>query len=102
VAATGVTVGQGSAITRVISATATLDFANTLEGSKSDLNIALVGAALGDTVAIGVPNASTVANGCFTAWVSATDTVTVRFTNNSLATSYDPASGTFRATVIKF
>jgi hypothetical protein len=56
---------------------------------------------VGDVVSLGVDNASVVAAGNFTAWVSAADTVTVRYSNNSLVTAYDPASGTFKVIVFK-
>lgn len=81
--------------------TATLDFPNTVAGTSSDLTITVTGAADGDVVAIGVPNASTVANGCFTAWVSASNTVTIRYSNNDALSAYNPASGTFKATIIR-
>jgi hypothetical protein len=89
-------------LAKTLTSTATLDFGNTAAGTSTDLTITVTGAADGDPVTIGVPNGSTVANGCFTAWVSATNTVTVRFSNNSLVTAYDPASGTFRASVIHY
>ena len=54
---------------------------------------------VGDTVSLGLP-ASPDANGCFTAWVSAADTVTVRF-NNYSSGAIDPASATYRVDVIK-
>lgn len=76
-------------------ASATLDFPSTSAGTSSDLTISLPGAALGDIIGIGVPNGSTLSNGCFTAWVSASGTVTVRFTNNDTLSALDPASGTF-------
>ena len=53
-----------------------------------------------ELVSLGVPNASVNANTCFTAWVSATDTVTVRF-NNYSSGAIDPASGTFKIKVFK-
>jgi hypothetical protein len=82
--------------------TATLDFGNTVAGAATDLTITVTGAADGDAVSIGVPNGSTVANGSYTAWVSATNTVTIRFSNSNLVTALDPASGTFRAVVLKY
>jgi hypothetical protein len=82
--------------------TATLDFGSTAAGTATDLTITVTGAADGDAVSIGVPNGSTVANGSFTAWVSATNTVTIRFSNSNLVTALDPASGTFRAVVLKY
>ena len=82
--------------------TATLDFGSTAAGAATDLTMTVTGAADGDAVSIGVPNGSTVANGSFTAWVSATNTVTIRFSNSNLVTALDPASGTFRAVVLKY
>lgn len=95
------TIGGGAAILKVLTNTATLDFGSTAPGAVTDLTITVTGAALGDVVILGVPNGSTVAAGDFTAWVSATNTVTVRFANNQLVGSLDPASGTFRATVLQ-
>lgn len=85
----------------MITATATLNFPSTTGGTSSDLTMTVTGSVSGDAVVLGVPNGSTVANGCFTAWISATNTATVRYTNNDLVTSYDPASGTFKITAIK-
>jgi len=86
---------------KFLTATATLDFGNTAAGTVSDLTITVTGAADGDAVMLGVPNASIVAAGSYSAWVSATNTVTVRYANNALVTAYDPASGTFKLTVNK-
>lgn len=80
--------------------TATLDFPSTAAGASSDLTISVTGAADGDPVAVGVPKISTLSNGSFTAWVSALDTVKVRFSNNS-AGALDPPSGIFKVTVFK-
>ncbi len=95
-------VGGGTVVASILSATATLDFGSIAADSVADLTITVTGAALGDTVAIGVPNGSLVADVSFFGWVSATNTVTIRATNNSSTTARDPASGTFRATVIRF
>lgn len=85
----------------IITSTATLDFPSTVGGSSSDLTMTLTGAVSGDVVIIGVPSGSTVANGCFTGWVSSSNTITIRFSNNDLVTSYDPASGVFKSTIVK-
>lgn len=96
------TVGvSGTPLVTILSATAVLDFPNTLAQTSSDLTIAVAGAAVGDTVSIGVDNGSVMANSSYSAWVSAANTVTIRFTNAG-ALPRDPASGTFRATVFKF
>jgi hypothetical protein len=85
----------------ILTTTATLNFGNTGPGASSDLTITVTGAAANDAVLIGVPNGSIVTTGCFTGWVSASNTVTIRFTNSDGILSYDPASGTFRASVLK-
>jgi hypothetical protein len=79
----------------------TLDFPSTGHGNSADLTITVTGASEGDVVALGIPNASIVANGSFIAWVSATDTITVRFNNYASSGSSDPASGTFKIKVFK-
>ena len=89
------TVNQG------FSGSATLDFPSTNAQLSADLTITVTGAADGDVVSVGIPNASVNANTNFTAWVSATNTVTVRFNNYSSGT-VDPTSGTFKVFVTKF
>jgi hypothetical protein len=86
---------------RELHGSATLNFGSTAAGASTDLTVTVTGAADGDVVSIGVPNGSTLTNGCFTAWVSAANTVTIRFSNNDLITALDPASGTFKAFVTK-
>lgn len=90
---------RGSAV-----ASAALNFPNTAAGSASDLTITVTGAAPGDIVNLGVPNGS-LPNGAnsnenFSAWVSAANTITVRYHNNTGGAS-DPASGTFAVQVIR-
>lgn len=75
--------------------TATLDFPSTAAGSSSDLTVSVTGAVDTDAVSLGVGNAAIVSNGTWFAWVSSAGTVTVRFTNNNLVASSDPASGTY-------
>jgi hypothetical protein len=87
-------------IPKMLSNSATLDFPSTAAQTHSDLTITVTGAALNDEVLLGVPNGSVNNDSCFTAFVSATDTVTVRF-NNYSAGAIDPASGTFKVSVIK-
>jgi len=78
----------------------TLDFSSTAAQTSSDLTITVSGAAVGDMVTLGVPNGSVNANSCYTAWVSATNTVSVRF-NNYSSGAIDPASGSFTVFVWK-
>lgn len=84
-----------------LTGSATLDFGVTVAGTSTDLTITVTGASDGDVVCVGVPNGSTLSNGVFTAWVSASNTVTVRFTNTNLVTDLNPASGTFKVAVSK-
>ena len=94
-------VGAGATIIKVLTATAALDFPNTLAQTASDLTITVTGAVDGDAVILGVPNGSVMADSSYSAWVSAADTVTVRFLNSGLV-ARDPASGTFRVAVVRF
>jgi hypothetical protein len=94
------TTGLLKVIAAPLSGSATLDFPNTNTANSADLTITVAGAADGDVVSLGVPNGSTDANSCFTAWVSAANTVTVRF-NNYSGGAIDPASGTFKVKVLR-
>jgi hypothetical protein len=97
-----VTIGSGgTAITNVLSTNATLDFNSTNSGASSDLTITLSGVAVGDPVFLAVDNSSVSGGTNFTAWVSAANTVTVRF-NNYSSSAVNPSSGTFRVAVMKF
>lgn len=87
-------------LNKSLNGSATLDFGSTAAQSSADLTITVTGAADGDVVTLGVPNGSTLTNSSFTAWVSAANTVTVRF-NNYSSGAQDPASGTFKVRVIK-
>jgi hypothetical protein len=88
-------------LAKTLTNTATLDFTSTGAQSNSDINITVTGAALNDAVVLGIPNASITANSTFTAWVSSANTVTVRF-NNYSSSAKDPASGSFRVSVLQY
>ena len=87
-------------IEKILTATATLDFPSTAAVGCDDLTITVNGAADGDTVIVGSPNGSYPADSFFHGFVSAANTVTVRHCTNAAIS--DPASGTFRATIIKY
>lgn len=87
-------------LAKTLTNTATLDFSSTAAGNSADLTVTVTGAAVGDAVSIGLPG-SPDANSCVTAWVSASDTVTVRF-NNYSSGAIDPGSGSYRVSVIKY
>ncbi len=87
-----------------LNAAATLDFPNTNPGSVADLTMNVPGAVADDSVFLGVPNSAMTTAGStslFFAWVSAANTVTVRFCNVSTVGGADPPSGTFTATILR-
>jgi hypothetical protein len=83
-----------------LTGSATLNFPSTTTLLSADLTIAVTGAADGDVVSLGVPNAAVNANTSYSAWVSSANTVTVRFNNYSSGT-VDPASALFKVFVTK-
>lgn len=87
-------------IVRCLTGSAVLNFASTNAQLSRDLTLTVTGAEAGDCVAIGVPNASVVANSCYTGWVSAANTGTIRL-NNYSSGAVDPASGTFKFMAFK-
>ncbi len=93
---------SGTVVATILSATATLDFPSIAANSFADLTLTVTGAVSGDTVIANPIAGSAITDVSYDAWVSASNTVTVRATNNSSTTARDPASGTFRATVIRF
>jgi len=88
-----------------ITNSATLNFGTIAPHSSADLTIALTGAVDGDTIQLGVSNAVFGGTNCnnisFSAWVSATDTVTIRCLNNDAVNTANPAAGLFRITAIQ-
>ena len=87
-------------VTLSLAGSATLDFGSIAAAGNASLTITVTGAAVGDVVDLGVPNGSMTAGLVFTAWVSATNTVSVQC-YNSTAGAIDPASGTFKARAIQ-
>jgi hypothetical protein len=84
----------------ILTDTATLNFGSIANNSYEDLTVTVTGASTGDVVSFGTPTAAAVAYATFTAWVSATDTVTIRCVNVH-SSSIDPASGVFKVKVFK-
>ncbi|CAB4155044.1 hypothetical protein UFOVP652_65 [uncultured Caudovirales phage] len=94
----GFIAGDGSTITKVRSASASLNFGSIAAVSQADLTIAVTGATVGDEVILGLPAAPT-AGIVFNAFVSAANTVTVR-ASNITAGAVDPAAATYGVIVI--
>ena len=91
----------GANLRTTFTGSAALNFNTTNSQSSSDLTMTVTGASTGDVVSLGVPTAAILPNSCYTAWVSATNTVTVRFNNYDNA-SQNPTSGTFNVIVTAF
>lgn len=84
---------------KVLTGSASLDFASIAAGASAVLTIAVAGASTTDRVLLNPP--ATLPNGVVpVAYVSAADTVTVRL-NNVTAAAIDPAAMTYLVTVIK-
>lgn len=100
---TNLVIGGGTSISRHLSATVSLDFPVIAGSSCQSLTITVTGAADGDTVAIGVPNALAAASTTlsFSGFVSSADTVTVRGCQVATTGTSDPAAATVRADVWK-
>ena len=84
----------------VLSGSASLNFGSVVANTCADLTITVTGAALNDAVALGMPNAAVPSNGSYSAWVSAADTVKVRYCNNTVG-AIDPVVGTFKVKIFK-
>ena len=92
------TITPGAAITKIRTATASLDFPSIAAASQASLTITVAGAALGDTVVMGLP-AAPAAGITFNAFVSAANTVTIRATNVTAA-AVDPAAANYTVLVL--
>lgn len=93
------TVVQGTALNS-LTGSAALNFGSVAAQSFADLTITVTGAVAGDSVALGVPIEAVTGGIVYSAWVSASNTVTVRAHNYS-AGALDPASGTFKAAIVR-
>lgn len=101
-AAGGIVIGSGgTAISKHLSATASLDYGATAAQTCDALTITVTGAAVGDSVALGTPAAAYTDSNVFWAYVSAADTVTVRRCNITGSAAADIGAATFRADVWK-
>ena len=102
----GVSIGGGTAIKKVLSGTASLDFGATAAGACDALTITVTGATDGNPVSLGVPAALMSASEYQTiqGYVSAADTVTVKRCNTTNATTAlsNAAAATVRATVFQY
>lgn len=93
----GFNVGDGATVSKLLTASASLDFPSINAASQSDLTIAVPGAVVGDEVTMGLP-AAPQAGLVFNAFVSASDVVTIR-ASNITASPINPAAATFSVIV---
>ena len=97
---TNLTLPLSGTLVSAFSNSGVLDFASVAVGASSTLQITVTGAADGDAVSLGVPHALATVGGIYTAWVSAANTVMVKFSNTTVG-AIDPAAGTFNIKVLK-
>lgn len=90
---------NGNQLPTILTGSNTLDFASIASLGEADLTITVTGATVGDEVALGLPAAPT-SGIVFNAFVSASDTVTVR-AHNYTAGAIDPASATYSVRVFQ-
>lgn len=88
-------------LAKTLTNTASLDFPSVIAGGTEVLTIAVTGAGDGDIATVGVPIASQTTGLIWRAYVSATNTVTVSVTNTTAA-PVEPATATFRVSVLKY
>lgn len=94
----GFIAGSGATVSTILAGSASLNFPSISAVSQADLTITVTGAVAGSPVILGLP-ASPTAGLTFNAFVSATDTVTVRATNVT-ASPVDPAAATYSVVVL--
>ncbi len=81
-----------------LAGSATLDFGSIAPGTQADLTLTVTGAQTGDSVVLGLPPAPT-GGIVWNAFVSATDTVTLRASNIS-ASPVDPIAAVYKVKVL--
>jgi hypothetical protein len=96
-----VAVGGGTAITKILSAAAELDFPSIASQSSANLTITVTGAGTNSVVAVSKADGALTGHIVLEAWVSSADTVTVRALN-ATAGAIDPATGSYRVTVFQY
>ena len=89
---------SSTTITKVLSATASLNFPEIAAASQANLTITVTGAAVGDEVIMALPSGPA-AGLVFNAFVSAADTVTIRASNIS-GSPVDAGAATYGVIVI--
>jgi hypothetical protein len=98
--ATNVTLPLSGTLVSAISAGVTWDCDPVAPTASHSVNIVANGAEDGDAVSLGVPHLVANAGGIYTAWVSATNQVTIKFSNTT-GVAINPPSGDFKVKILK-
>jgi len=98
VSTNGFIAGSGATVSKILTNTASLNFPSISAASQADLTITVTGAAVGDEVIMSLP-AAPAAGLVFNAFVSATNTVTIR-ASNITGSPVDAAAATYGVIVI--
>jgi len=96
------TSGTRHILSKTLTGTGVLNYGSIASLATETLTITVTGAAIGDVILVGIDNGSKSTGLIFgQPWVSGTNTVSLE-AYNSTVSPIDPASGTFRASVIKY
>lgn len=87
--------------TPTLDGSGTLDFPSTAPLAVSVLTISVTGAAVGDAVALGLPDAAVGGVSFYQGWISATNTLSIRFVNMESVSSLNPTSAAFKYKIFK-
>jgi hypothetical protein len=103
---TGLEISSGALKQKILVASDSIDFSSITGIGSLEQTVTVTGAELSDPVTLGIPNAvMTMTNGQFaiyTAYVSATDTVKVRFSNTIPGNTLNPPKALFKIIVHKY
>jgi hypothetical protein len=103
---TGLEISSGALKQKILVASDSIDFSSITGIGSLEQTVTVTGAALSDPVTLGIPNAvMTMTNGQFaiyTAYVSAADTVKVRFSNTIPGNTLNPPKALFKIIVHKY
>jgi uncharacterized repeat protein (TIGR03803 family) len=103
VAVGSLSIGNGTAITKYLSAVFNPNFAPLAAGTCASVSFPFSGVANGDTTALGVPSTRMVGPGNFiyTAWVGVANTITIQACNVSSTSQTTAGTGSIRVDVWK-
>ena len=99
--------GTRYTLAKILTGSLAIDFGNRNNENSNPLiqTITVTGAQIGDPVILGLPTEVMDSNNerqaHFMAWVSATNTVTIKFSNPT-STAIDPDLGTFKVSVVRY